>query len=71
VMMPGMDGFAVHRALSAIAGLETVVTIFMTARASRAGIEEYMAAGAAGVILKPFDPLGLANEVRAIVDGSR
>ena len=67
VMMPGMDGFEVHRALETAPGLASVATIFMTARASRAGMDEYRAAGAAGVILKPFDPLGLAKEVRSIV----
>jgi two-component system OmpR family response regulator len=66
VMMPGMDGFALHRILRARDDLSEAKTIFMTARASRAGLEEYVASGADGVILKPFDPLQLASEVRAI-----
>lgn len=67
VMMPGMDGFALHKAFRARSDLGEARTIFMTARASRAGLEEYLASGANGVILKPFDPLQLASEVRAIV----
>jgi CheY-like chemotaxis protein len=69
VMMPGMDGFALHRALRERSDLPQAKTIFMTARASRAGLEEYTASGADGVILKPFDPLRLARDVRTIVDG--
>lgn len=67
VMMPGMDGFAVHERLRQRSDLTCAKAIFMTARASRAGLEEYLASGANGVILKPFDPLQLAGEVRAIV----
>jgi CheY-like chemotaxis protein len=66
VMMPKMDGFSLHRTLRERGDLAVVKTIFMTARASRAGIEEYRASGADGVILKPFDPLQLAREVRSI-----
>ncbi|RYY05327.1 MAG: response regulator [Alphaproteobacteria bacterium] len=66
VMMPGMDGFTLHKALGERDDLASVKTIFMTARASRAGLEEYTASGADGVILKPFDPLQLAKEVRDI-----
>lgn len=66
VMMPGMDGFTLHRLLRERGDLTSAKTIFMTARASRAGLEEYVASGADGVILKPFDPLQLANEIRTI-----
>jgi CheY-like chemotaxis protein len=66
VMMPEMDGFALLRTLQDRADFGDVRTIFMTARASRAGLDEYMASGASGVILKPFDPMRLANEVREI-----
>ena len=66
VMMPGMDGFGLQRALRERNEVKGVTTIFMTARASRAGLEEYTASGADGVILKPFDPVQLAAEVRRI-----
>jgi len=66
VMMPGMDGFGLQRALRERNDVKAVTTIFMTARASRAGLEEYTASGADGVILKPFDPVQLAAEVRRI-----
>ncbi|VWX46920.1 response regulator [Novosphingobium sp. 9U] len=67
VMMPGMDGFELHAALGERDDLGEAKTIFMTARASRAGLDEYVATGADGVILKPFDPMTLATKVRAVV----
>jgi CheY-like chemotaxis protein len=70
VMMAGMDGFTLHRALRERDDLAGAKTIFMTARASRAGLEEYTASGADGVILKPFDPMQLAREVRSIASGA-
>jgi two-component system OmpR family response regulator len=71
VMMPGMDGFTLHRQLRDRPDMASATTIFMTARASRAGLEEYVASGADAVILKPFDPLQLANEVRGIAAKKR
>lgn len=66
VMMPGMDGIQTLRALRRIAGLETIPALFMTAKGREADIERYRAEGALGVILKPFDPLQLAKEVRTL-----
>lgn len=39
----------------------------MTARAAEREIGRLMALGAAGVILKPFDPLTLAADVRRLI----
>lgn len=66
VMMPGMDGIATLQALRKIAGLETTPALFMTAKGREADIERYRAEGAVGVILKPFDPLQLAKEIRTL-----
>jgi two-component system, OmpR family, response regulator len=66
VMMPGMNGIETLRALRAIEGLATVPALFMTAKGREADIHVYRAEGAAGVILKPFDPLQLATEIRTL-----
>lgn len=66
MMMPGLDGLetlALFRADPEIAGIPV---IFMTARSQPAELEEYLAAGALGVILKPFDPMELPNEIRKL-----
>jgi CheY-like chemotaxis protein len=66
VMMPGMDGIATFRALSADPRLRETPFVFMTARVQAREIENYKALGATGVIPKPFDPLTLADEIRAM-----
>lgn len=67
VMMPGMDGPATLNALRNLDGGFDVPVVFMTARLQPAEIEEYRAQGAIGVIPKPFDPMTLAEEIRALV----
>lgn len=69
VMLPGMDG---PTTLQAIRKLPCAVpVIFVTAKVQRHEVEQYLAAGALGVIKKPFDPLGLPGEVEALLTGSK
>ena len=66
VMMPGMDGVATLGALRADPSTSFVPVVFMTARSQPAEIARYRSLGALDVITKPFDPLVLADQVRAI-----
>lgn len=66
VMMPDMDGRTTFGALRAL-GLEPPVPVaFVTARTQAHEIAQFRALGAVGVIAKPFDPMTLAREVRAL-----
>ncbi len=67
VMMPGMDGPQTLTHLRARPEAAHVPVIFVTARVQRQEIELYLALGASGVIAKPFDPMGLPDEVRQII----
>lgn len=67
VMMPGMDGPATLAALRADPVSASVPVIFVTAKVQRSEIERWTALGALGVIRKPFDPLGLPKEIRALL----
>lgn len=69
VMMPRLDGPGVLSRLRDIPGLEATPVIFMTARAQSSEQDRWLALGAAGVLIKPFDPMTLAEEVRGILDG--
>lgn len=64
VMMPGLDGPATLAALRG-RGLGTPV-IFLTAKVQAPEVAALKAQGALGVIAKPFDPMTLADEVRAL-----
>jgi len=67
VMMPGMDGPAVLATIRGRSETSALPVIFMTARARKADVDAYRDLGAIGVIVKPFDPLTLAGEVRALI----
>ncbi|MEK6662740.1 MAG: response regulator [Pseudomonadota bacterium] len=66
VMMPGMDGPTTLAALREQAALKEVPVIFMTAKVQPSEIAHYRSLGALDVIAKPFDPMTLADQVRAI-----
>ncbi len=66
VMMPGMDGPGTLRALRALPELQAVPMAFMTAKVQPEEVSQFIAMGAVGVIAKPFDPMTLAGQVRAL-----
>jgi CheY-like chemotaxis protein len=67
VVMPAMDGPTTLARMRRC--LETTHTPFvlMTSRAQARAIEQFKSLGAAGVILKPFDPMALADTVRSLL----
>jgi len=67
VMMPGMDGQDTLAALKANAVTSTIPVIFMTAKVQKHEVDRYRELGAAGVIPKPFDPMGLPAQVLDIL----
>jgi two-component system OmpR family response regulator len=68
MMMPAMDGSATLAALRAQPATATTPVIFLTAKAMRDEIDRLGALGAAGVLIKPFDPRTLPGEVRALLE---
>jgi signal transduction histidine kinase len=65
VMMPGMDGLEVCHRLKSSDDTRTIPIIFLTARDSREGMFEGLAAGAADYITKPVDLDETVARVRA------
>lgn len=68
VMMPGTDGPTTLTRLRGDEETAGIPVIFMTAKVQRHEVERYLALGAIGVVCKPFDPMTLAAEIRALVD---
>ena len=66
VMLPDTDGPTLLEALRRIPKLATTPVIFMTALAQAHEISRYKSIGAVDVIVKPFDPMGLATRIRKI-----
>jgi CheY-like chemotaxis protein len=69
VMMPGMDGPTVLEALRASPATAAIPVVFITARTSVQDRERLMQLGPLAVIGKPFDPMMLAKELRAVLLG--
>ena len=68
-MMPKLDGYETCRRLKQEPSLRQIPVIFLTARAQEAEVRKGLALGAIGYLIKPFNPMSLAAEIREILDG--
>lgn len=66
VMMPDMDGPETLRQLQQHYDLSAVPVIFMTAKVQSNEVQSYKDLGAADVVVKPFDPMTLSQQIEAI-----
>lgn len=66
VMMPDMDGPMTMSALKSIDSLAAAPAVFLTAKVHGKEVDRLMGLGAVKVLPKPFDPMTLADELRAI-----
>ncbi|MFY8117609.1 MAG: response regulator [Roseateles sp.] len=64
VMMPGLSGPETLQALRRLPGMEQVPVVFLTAKAMPAELERLLNLGATGLIVKPFEALTLAQDIR-------
>jgi CheY-like chemotaxis protein len=67
MMMPGMDGLALLAMLRARPATANLPAIFMTAKVCPRDRDRYREGGGVGLIVKPFDPLLLAAQVRTML----
>lgn len=70
VMMPEMDGMTTFKNLKQNAKTKNIPVIFMTAKAQVHEIESFNEMGVIGVIIKPFDPVSLCDEINNIWEKS-
>jgi two-component system OmpR family response regulator len=68
MMMPAMDGLETLSALRSQPATAMTPVIFLTAKAVGDEVERMRSLGAAGVLIKPFDPRTLSQDVRALVN---
>jgi CheY-like chemotaxis protein len=67
VMMPKLDGYDTCRRLKANPKTRSVPVVFLTAKAQQFEIRLGLQAGAVGYLIKPFDPMTLCDQIRAIL----
>jgi two-component system, OmpR family, alkaline phosphatase synthesis response regulator PhoP len=63
LMMPGMDGFEVCQHVKADASVRQTPIIFLTAQPQPTAVARAMELGAAGYLIKPFDPIKIIDQV--------
>ena len=71
VMMPGMDGFALLRALRASPATRSIPLILLSARAGEESVVEGLETGADDYLVKPFSARELLTRVRAHLGSAR
>jgi DNA-binding response OmpR family regulator len=67
IMLPGMDGFEVCRRITSDPASSHLPVVLLSARAVPADRDRGREVGAAGYVVKPFDPLGLTALLEDIV----
>jgi two-component system alkaline phosphatase synthesis response regulator PhoP len=66
-LLSGTDGLEVCKKLKAAPQTAAIPVIFLSAKCTDNDLAEGMAAGAAGYLAKPFDPMELADRVKSIL----
>ncbi len=67
VMMPLIDGPATLQSLKNDPATANIPVIFLTAKAMEEELSRLKELGAAGVLVKPFDPIMLPNQVTSLL----
>jgi CheY-like chemotaxis protein len=67
IQLPGMDGYAVARALREIPAMQDVPIVAVTSYAMPGDRERCIAAGCTGYIEKPIDPATFVTDVEVFI----
>lgn len=67
-MMPGLDGYETCRRLKTDPATAAIPVVFLTAKTQQEEMRRALALGATACLVKPFDPLTLAMELRAALE---
>ena len=69
VAMPKLDGFDTCRRLKANPATASIPVIFLSASTQKFQMDAGLELGAVGYLLKPFDPMTLADKLEQILQG--
>jgi DNA-binding response OmpR family regulator len=63
LMLPGIDGFEICQRAKSDDATRQIPIIFLTAQPQPSSVARAMALGAAGYIVKPFDPIKIIDQI--------
>ena len=69
-MMPKLDGYETCRRLKQDPSLRHIPVIFLTAKAQETEVRKGLSLGAIGYLIKPFNPMSLAAEIKQILQST-
>jgi CheY-like chemotaxis protein len=67
VSMPGMDGLTTFRKLQENEKTRSLPVILLTAKVQPSDQGHYSELGVAGLVTKPFDPIGISNQISELL----
>ncbi len=67
VSMPGMNGLETFQQLQADPQTQSIPVIFLTAKVQPLDQAQYQQLGVAGLIVKPFDPVQISQEISRLL----
>lgn len=70
VSMPGMDGIETLQQLQGNPQTQSIPVIFLTAKVQPLEQAQYQQLGVAGLIVKPFDPVQISQEISRLLGWS-
>ena len=70
ILMPEVDGFEVCRRLKSSAETSRIPIVFLTARGEKEAVDEGLALGGEGYVIKPFNAVSLAAQVSELLMGA-
>jgi CheY-like chemotaxis protein len=67
VSMPGMDGLTTFRKLQENEKTRSLPVILLTAKVQPSEQSHYSELGVAGLVTKPFDPIGISHQISELL----
>ena len=68
VMMPKLNGFEAFKQLQQDPTTRDIPVVFLSAKGQKVEVDEGLQLGAAGYVVKPFEPRELANYIEEILE---
>jgi DNA-binding response OmpR family regulator len=70
IILPGIDGYLVCKALKAEENTKNIPVVFMSAKSEKKDMEDAFEAGCDDYLVKPFRPENIKNTILKLIGGN-